>query len=491
MLQKFFHGRLLATRLAMLLAVLALTTLGIAVIYAAAHPAPDIQYIDYDSILPNTLTDDAAPGIPANPVSPAEAGNQQPNAGPNPDGSTAAPSTIAPREHRFAADHRSDWKKQLLFSILALAALTAVTFFDYRRLGPFSYALYGLGLFLLALLIVAKILRSRFGIEIPFIEPRNGAYCWIQFKVGGSTLFQVQPSEFTKIAFILALAYYLQFRKNYRTLIGLVGPFALTLLAMVLILLEPDLGTVILMMPILFAMLFAAGAKAKHLILILCLAALSSPFLWLFMKDYQRMRVSSVLLQNPRVYQAAHDNPRLARLLVGKPERIYEWRRNQGYQLLHSKQAVASGGLTGYGFARGPYLQDDFFTLPEKHNDFIFSIIAHQFGLLGCAVTLGLYGVLIAAGLQIAHRNTDPFGRLVAVGVTSMFAFQTLITTSMTLGLMPITGLTLPFVSYGGSSLISSFIALGLLNSIGKHRPFSVAKKPFEFSKADDLMIYK
>ena len=119
--------------------------------------------------------------------------------------------------------------------------------------------------------------------------------------------------------------------------------------------------------------------------------------------------------------------------------------------------------------------------MPDKHNDFIFAVIAHQFGFLGCLGVIFLYAIIVAAGMEIALRNTDPFGRLVAVGITTMFAIQVLVNISMTLGLMPITGLTLPFVSYGGSSLLTSFLGVGLLNSIGRWRPFSVAKKPFEF----------
>jgi cell division protein FtsW (lipid II flippase) len=261
----------------------------------------------------------------------------------------------------------------------------------------------------------------------------------------------------------------------------LIGPFALTFLAMILILLEPDLGTVILMMPILFAMLFAAGAKGWHLLLIIGLAIVTSPILWMSMHDYQRMRISSLVLQNAKIRAMARHNPTLAKILVGRPERLYNWKEGGGYQLLQSKQAIASGGVTGYGFARGPYVQDDFFFLPDKHNDFIFAVIAHQFGLIGCTGVILLYAMIIGAGMEIAWRNTDPFGRLVAVGITTMFAVQVFVNISMTLGLMPITGLTLPFVSYGGSSLMTSFMGIGLLNSIGRWRPFSVAKKPFEF----------
>jgi rod shape determining protein RodA len=236
------------------------------------------------------------------------------------------------------------------------------------------------------------------------------------------------------------------------------------------------------MMPILFSMLFVAGAKVKHLILILFMGLAVSPLMWKFMKPYQRMRISSVLLQNDAIFNAASQNRRLAAILVGDPVNLRTWKRNEGYQLLQAKQAIASGGLFGYGFAKGPYLQhQEYVTLPEADNDMIFPIIAHQFGTVGCAVVLLLYILLIACAIELSWLNTDPFGRLVAVGIAAMFSVQVLINVGMTLGLMPITGLTLPLVSYGGSSMLANLIAIGLLNNIGRHRPFSVAKKPFEF----------
>jgi cell division protein FtsW (lipid II flippase) len=448
MLKDLFSGRLIFTRIFMLSAGFLLTAVGIAVIYAAGHPAP----LDPKTPQINTETEKTA-GSPLPEESKSDTPNQK-------------------RAHKLAPL----WKKQVFYVLIGLAGMIAVNVIGYRRLGPVSYGLYAVILVLLAILLADMV------IDIPFVPYREGrARRWIELSIGGRTFFQIQPSEFCKIAFILALAYYLRYRKNYRRLLGLIGPFALTFLAMVLILLEPDLGTVILMMPILFAMLFAAGAKGWHLLLVIGLAVLTSPILWMSMKDYQRMRIASLVLQSPKVRTMAREHPTLARILVGRPERLYNWKEGGGYQLLQAKQAIASGGLFGYGFARGPYVQDDFFFLPDKHNDFVFAIVAHQFGLVGCLLVLGLYGVIIAAGMEIAWRNTDPFGRLVAVGITTMFAVQVFVNIGMTLGLMPITGLTLPFISYGGSSLLTNYIALGLLNSIGQYRPFSVAQKPFEF----------
>jgi cell division protein FtsW (lipid II flippase) len=148
---------------------------------------------------------------------------------------------------------------------------------------------------------------------------------------------------------------------------------------------------------------------------------------------------------------------------------------NWGWHLIRSKYAVASGGAKGYGFRRGPFVKYNF--LEARHNDFIFATIAHQWGFWGCLGLLGLCVILIGCGLEIAGNNTDPFGRLLAVGIVAMFAVEIIVNASMTVGLMPITGLTLPLVSYGGSSLLVSMAAVGLLNNVGRCRPFSVAPK--------------
>jgi len=307
------------------------------------------------------------------------------------------------------------WKKQIVYAVCGVLCFMAINLIDYRRLGALSFWIYAFLLFLLALLLLDKF------VDIPFIPYIKGSRRWIRLGTH-SQFIQIQPSEFCKIAYILALAWYLRFRSNYRSLVGLAGPFALTLLAMVLILLEPDLGTTLLLMPMLFAMLFVAGARVRHLLLIIGMAVLVSPILWTMLHDYQKMRISGVLLQNDRIYQAATDHPALAKLLVGSTNRLRDWKKNEGYHLLHSKQAIASGGFWGYGFCKGPYSQYDY--LPERHNDFIFAMIAHQWGFVGGLVLMGLYAILFACGAEIAWLNTDPFARLTAVGIIAMFAVE-------------------------------------------------------------------
>jgi len=413
---KFLKGRLIFVRLTLLAAAAALLAIGIATIYAVGNPA-QLSPACKSEVLANL------------------------------------------------------WKKQLLFAVIALMVFIAVNMVNYRRLGPLSYWIYMCVLLLLVLLLV-----SRYIVPLPFVPARNGTHRWIIFKIAGSNLPAIQPSEICKLAYILALAWYLRYRSNYRNFKAIVGPFVLTLLPMLLIILEPDLGTVLLMMPVFLVMLYFAGAKVKHLLIIITLAILVSPLMWHFMKPYQRTRITSVLLQSSWIREKAEQHKTLGEILVGKNFTTKQWKNDWGYHLIRSKFAIASGGMTGYGFRQGPFIKYDF--LPARHNDFILAAIAQQWGFLGCAALLALYAIIFACAWEIAQNNTDPFGRMLAAGILAIFAVEVIVNVSMTLGLMPITGLTLPLVSYGGSSLLVSMAALGLLNNIGRCRPFSVAPKP-------------
>jgi cell division protein FtsW (lipid II flippase) len=414
----FLKGRLLFVRLCLLTAVLILIGIGIATIYSVGNPAehsPDSQ----------------------------------------------------------AEDLSNKWEKQVVFAIVGLAGFIVINSINYRRFGTISYWIFAGVLVLLVMLLFSK-----YVVVLPFAKPINGTYRWIWFSIGGRPLPSMQPSEFCKLAYILALAWYLRYRSNYRNFKALIGPFALALLPMVLILPEPNLGTVLLMMPILFTMLFIAGAKVKHLLIIICMAVMVSPFLWFKMEAYQRTRISSVFLQNTWIREKAEQHQILGKILMGTKFSTKRWKNDWGYHLIRSKYAIASGGINGakgYGYRRGPFIKYNF--LPERHNDFIFAIIAHQWGFWGCLGLLGLYVIIVSCGLEIAANNTDPFGRLLAIGIVAMFVVEVIINVGMTVGLMPITGLTLPFVSYGGSSLLVSMASVGLLNNIGRCRPLSLARK--------------
>ena len=408
----FLKGRLIIVRLCLMATVLILVGIGIATIYSVGHPAE--------------------------PSLASETGNLG-----------------------------DLWKTQVKYTVVAIFGFIAVNLVNYRRLGSISYWFFAGVLVLLAYLLVSKYI-----VELPFASDTLGTYRWIKPEVGGRALPQIQPSEFCKLAYILALAWYLRYRSNYRNFKALIGPFALALLPMVLILPEPDLGTVLLLMPILFTMLFVAGAKVKHLLIIVLMALLVGPLL---MRSYQRIRISSVVLQNAWVREKAEKHPWLGKVLVGTKFSEKQWKSDWGWQLIRSKYAVASGGAKGYGFRRGPFVKYNF--LEARHNDFIFAMIAHQWGFWGCLGLLGLYIIIVGCGLEIAANNTDPFGKLLAVGIVAMFVVEVIINVSMTVGLMPITGLTLPLVSYGGSSLLVSMASIGLLNNVGRCRPFSVAPK--------------
>ncbi|MBN2271355.1 MAG: rod shape-determining protein RodA [Sedimentisphaerales bacterium] len=372
-----------------------------------------------------------------------------------------------------AAELGEFWKKQIVFAGIAAIGFIAANVVNYRRLGQAGYWIYAVVLALLVVLLV-----SRYIVPLPFAPEINYTHRWIQFSIAGRDLPAMQPAEFCKLAYILALAWYLRYRSNYRSFKALIGPFVFTLVPMILILLEPDLGTVMLMMPILVTMLFIAGAKVRHFLIVVLMAMMVSPVMWHNMKSYQRTRISSVLLQSRWIRDKAAEHPILGRILVGGDFSEKEWNTKWGYQITRSKFAIASGGAVGYGFRNGPFIKYPF--LPERYNDFIFATIAHQWGFWGCLALLGLYLVIAACGLEIAAHNTDPFGRLLAIGIVAMFVVEVLVNVSMTMGLMPITGLTLPLVSYGGSSLLVNMTSIGLLNNVGRRRVFTVAPKPFE-----------
>lgn len=345
--------------------------------------------------------------------------------------------------------------RQAAYLGVGLVGFLAVQLIGYRQLGRWSYFLFGFTLLLLVLLLVARYVPMS-----PLIRARRNTYRWIDI---GPVSFQV--SEYAKVVFILALAHYLRFRTNYRTLSGLLAPFILTLVPLGLILKEPDLGTSLLLLPSLFVMLYVAGAKNRHLLSIIALGLVAAPIFYHspLMNEYQRDRIRALWQQD---------------------ENDERWRLNVGYQLNQSKIALGSGGLAGKGFEHGAFFEHNL--LPEEHNDFIFAVVGHQWGFFGCLFVLASYLLIIACGLTIASMTTDPLGRLLAVGVCVLIAAQAIINIGMTVGLMPITGMTLPFVSMGGSGLVANYIAIGLLIDVGRRRPIDIARKPFEFAHDEE-----
>jgi len=262
------------------------------------------------------------------------------------------------------------------------------------------------------------------------------------------------------------------YRKNLNSWSALVPPFLLTLFPMVFIIVQPDLGTALIFLPILFGMLYSAGARVKHLILLIAAGIILVPLVCRspLLADYQRERITSFMQQIPSLEEKARTlrlegNIEMAEKMEKKARDL---KRGTGYQQYFSQVSIGSGGLLGKGLTSGP--QNRLNYLPERHTDFIFAIVGEEWGFLGCGMILFLYLLMIAIILGVARRTREPFGRYLCSGVAVLFATQVFVNTGVSVGLLPIAGLTLPFLSYGGSSLLSFFIALGLVLDVGARR---------------------
>ena len=331
-------------------------------------------------------------------------------------------------------------RQQMIFSALALAAMLALSLPNYRVLCRLSYVVFALSLLLLVLAY--------------FFPPINRAHRWIRVGPVG-----LQPSEFAKVAFVLALARYLMYRQNYRRLRGLVVPLALTMLPVLLILKEPDLGTASVFLPVLFVMLFAAGARRADLLRVALVGTLLVPVLWTQMSREQKSRVTALLDQPAAAQQPSDD----------------------AYHLHRAKRMLALGGRWGSLLTGRPTDDPAAYRLPEAQSDFVFCVLGERFGIPGLAAVLVLFGLLVWRGLAVAAATREPFGRLLAVGIVALLAVQVAINTAMTVGLLPITGLSLPMISYGGSGLLAHGIALGLLLNVGVRPGYEVTKEPFRY----------
>ncbi|HEY2760230.1 MAG TPA: FtsW/RodA/SpoVE family cell cycle protein [Pirellulales bacterium] len=362
----------------------------------------------------------------------------------------------------IAAQAPDEALKQLAFLGIGIGLMAVVQAMNYQVIGRFAWV-FLIGSLVLVLYTVVGAMRGG-ATPLPLVRPVNGAYAWLRL---GSMSFE--PSEVTKIAYILVMARYLRFRTTYRTLKGLIPPFALTLLPMALIMKQPDLGVAVLFLPTLFVMLFVAGAKVKHLVSIVAIGMAMLPVLWLLgkpdpnrpavgrvpalMKSYQWERVKSLLSDDPAILQGG------------------------GFQQEHALIAMGSGGFAGKGLGQVVIGKK----VPEAHNDMIFCLIGEQFGFIGSAILLGAYVVLFASGVEIAAATKEPFGKLIAVGVVAMLAAQTFVNLGVATRMLPVTGITLPFVSSGGSSLLANFMAAGLLLNVGQNRPLVMARRAFEY----------
>jgi len=312
--------------------------------------------------------------------------------------------------------------RQLIWLTIGLAVVLIVVNIDFRRLVDLSYIFYAL--VTIALFIVLMTGGSRMG-----------AKRWLD--IGG---FTFQPSEFAKLALILGLSFYLgNNRYSIRGFRTFFGAAFITLFLFILIFKEPDLGSALALFPILFAVLAAAAVPFKYIFGSVFLGLAASPLFWNIMKDYQKRRLLVFL------------NPNMDPL-------------GAGYTVIQSKIAIGSGGLLGKGWMGGTQSQLNF--LPERHTDFIFSVVGEEWGFLGCLLVILLYTLLLLRILAVAEKTNDVYGKLIVAGVAGMLAFQMIVNIAMTAGFMPVVGLPLPFISYGGSSLIMSMAAIALVINV-------------------------
>lgn len=319
-------------------------------------------------------------------------------------------------------------ERQLLFVLLGGFLMVVTATIDYQRLRKLSIAGYLGGV--VALIAVL----SPLGSEV------NGAQAW--FNIG---TFGLQPSEFMKLAIIVFLAAYLARFDGELSLMALIGALIFVGIPVMLIIQQPDVGTVLVFVAIVMAMLLMGGTKVRHIVVLTVLglamvvAVVNSPLL----KDFQRDRLTTFI------------NPDSA-----DPE--------AGFNQAQAQIAIGNGGLTGTGYGNGEQTRAGL--VPEQETDFIFTVIGEELGFIGSIVVLGLFGLLISRIWRAAQLAKDDFGTLICVGVLAMIVFQMFESIGMTAGIMPVTGIPLPFISYGGSSSVVSFIAIGLVISVRMRR---------------------
>ncbi len=317
-------------------------------------------------------------------------------------------------------------KRQIIWSVIAFVALIIFSKLNYH-----SYSKLSNFIIVAAIGLLALVLIPGFGIEI------SGSKRWLNL-----LFFSVQPSEFVKVAVVVYLCDVLnkRYRNIYKIKNVIIPAFLVLFVITVLIFMEPDFGSVIIIWAIVFIILFAGGVKFKHI------AGLG--FMWfvtaagyLFMAEYRRERLFAFIDKSGEYSQA-------------------------NFQVTQSLIALGSGNITGVGL--GNSIQK-YFYLPEAHTDFIFAILGEEFGLVGTVLTVVLFLLFTFFGIRVCLKAKDFFGRVLAAGLTSLITIQAMMNISVVVGLVPVTGLTLPFISFGGSSLLVSMISVGIILNISRY----------------------
>ena len=316
--------------------------------------------------------------------------------------------------------------RQFVWLGLGTVGLLVLISIDYRRLARWAYAGYAVGLGALAVVLVLG--RSA-----------QGARRWLA--LGPLTL---QPAELFKLVLIVALAHYLASREDQRP--GwdrLVIPLGLAAPALALIIKQPDLGTALVLLPVILALVFVGGARGRDLGLLAGVGLAAAPTFWFFLRDYQRERIL--------VYLDPARDP-----------------LGSAWNVIQAKITIGSGQLVGKGLFGGTQSRLAF--LPERHTDFIFAAFAESWGFLGAMVLLAVYGLLALRGLEVAASARDALGSLLATGATVLLVSQALVNLGMVTGLLPVVGIPLPLVSYGGSALLTALGAVALIANVRMRR---------------------
>jgi rod shape determining protein RodA len=329
------------------------------------------------------------------------------------------------------------WIRQLIWLGLGLVCMIFTMLYDYRRLFTYVPHIYGVCVFMLVMVLI-------FGEEV------KGQRNWINLGA-----FSLQPSEFVKIGVILALARFLSpVRKGDLPWKDIVIAGLITIVPVGLIMLQPDAGTATTFFAVLAVMLFMSGLNLKLIIVSVLSVVILVPLSYVYvlrphvLKPYQIMRIEAIV--NPQLFEQP------------------EFRRQFGYQTMQSIIAVGSGGVAGTGITKGTQSRLGF--LPEHHTDFIGSVLAEEMGFIGSIFALILYLFIIMHAVGTAERSRDRFGMLMILGFVGLLSYQVIINLGMVVGIVPIMGITLPLMSYGGSSILSTMIALGLIMNVKLHR---------------------
>lgn len=319
-------------------------------------------------------------------------------------------------------------KRQVTFLALGAIVVMAAASFDYRFLKVYAGLIYASSIVLLLL------------VRTPLGSTVKGSQRW--FELFG---FQLAPSEIAKLALIAMLAAFLSEIRGELTLQDVFRATGLAAIPGVLVFLQPDLGTSIVFIAILVGVLVVAGTRPRYLLALALTATvlISAGFQVGLVEEYQLVRLQA-FLDSENADEAARYNREQAEIAIG------------------------SGGLFGLGYLQGTQTNLDF--VPEQHTDFIFTVVGEEFGFVGAMTLLGLYGILVWRAFRIAMISKDPFGTYLAAGIASMLALQIFVNVGMTIGIMPITGIPLPFVSYGGSSLLVTCAAIGILENVHMRR---------------------